>query len=208
VDAKALAQGGTMNRVIVYDSSPSYCLPAGKYRAEFFLNGARIEGGDPAGVEVTPLANYRSRELDIAFCAPAGWTLAASRQNAEGRHLMREFKTPQNRTALYLFTFFAPSNAESSQIGSVNRALSLLKRLSRDQPFDDGIYDRLMRFRGCDGAIAPGTMLRRQWTTGDGLSHVAFLEGDAVPAGQACEVLESMGDYYNRSTAQLLARMP
>ena len=42
VDPKSLPSSGGIQRVTVYDNSPSYCLPAGTYRAEFFVNGARV----------------------------------------------------------------------------------------------------------------------------------------------------------------------
>ena len=207
VDPKSLPSSGGVQRVTVYDNSPSYCLPAGTYRAEFFLNGARVQGGDDKGVAVAGYQNYRSREMDVALCGPVDWKLSSFRQNREGRHLVRAFTNANDKSALYLFTFFSPKNPVDAETRSpVTRAWNLLKRFSTSPPPDDVFYRAVSKFTGCQNPIEPGTVLSRAWAAKDGLVHVAFVMGDYAPNGQACQVLESIGAYYDRSEAQPLGR--
>ena len=209
VDMKSLVGTGRVQRVTVYDNSPSYCLPPGTYRAEFFLNGVRVPRGDDKGVAVSGYDTYRSRELDVAFCGPADWKLSSFRENREGRHLVRAFTTSTNKSALYLFTFFSPKNPADAETRSpVARAWNLLKRLTTAPPSDDVFYRAASKFTGCQNPIEPGTVLWRYWADGNGLVHIALVMGDAAPNGQACQVLESVGDYYDRTDAQLLGRAP
>ncbi|MEZ5316151.1 MAG: hypothetical protein R2752_02005 [Vicinamibacterales bacterium] len=205
VDPRRLQAGGVVSDVTVYDSSPSYCLPPGRYRAEFFLNGRPLGDGAPEEFEMRGYRNYRSREMDVAMCVPDDWTLSDFRQNDEGRHLVRAFTTPNNRSALYVFTFFTPKHlAGTGTAAPLDRGWSMLKRLTRNPPADALFYQAASKFQGCGAPIPGGTILSRTWTAGDGLVHVAMVMGDFAPNGQACQVLESIGAYYDRDTAQLL----
>jgi hypothetical protein len=62
------------------------------------------------------------------------------------------------------------------------------------------------QFTGCQNPIPSGTILPRVWASADGLVHVALVVGDRAPNGQACQVLESIGEYYGRTDDQLLGR--
>ncbi len=208
VDTRSLQTSNRAQATLLYDSSPSYCLPGGTYRAEFYLNGVRVGDEASSVVEVPRYSNYRSREMDVALCHPADWTLSGFRQNAEGRHLVRAFTTPAGKSAAYLFTFFAPrSRAEAdTKLDHIVRAWNLLKRSTQTAPSDEQFGNALRQFRGCQEAIPGGTVLHRAWVDPDGMVHVAFVMGDFAPNGQACSVLESIGNYYDRRPAQLLER--
>jgi hypothetical protein len=205
---KNLAGTGRVQRAMAYDNSPSYCLPAGTYRAEFFVNGVKVPGVDEKGITVSGYDNYRSREMDVAFCGPVDWKLSTFRENRDGRHLVRAFTTPNDKSALYLFTFFSPKNPVDAETRSpVARAWNLLKRLTPAPPSDDVFYRAASKFTGCQNPIEQGTVLWRYWADPNGLVHVALVIGDYAPNGQACQVLESVGTYYDRKEAQVLGRV-
>jgi len=208
IESKQLANLSYPQQALPYASFPSYCLPEGRYRAEFYLNGERVESEKPLEMDVRGFKDYRSRELDVALCVPGDWTRSSVRGSGESRHLVQAFSNSQGRSALYLFTLFTPSEGEGFERQSVERAWTLMKRLSSSSPSDEVFRAAVDRFQGCDKPIEPNTVLTRVWRSTDGLAHVAMVIGGAAPDGQACAVLESIGSYYSRNTAQVMGRTP
>lgn len=105
-----LKSGGRVQITQPYDNAPSFCLPPGRYRVEFYLNGELVPK-ETKEMEAPAFSDYRSRELNIAVCRPNNWKLSDFRENEEGRHLVRAFVTPEDKGIAYLFTFFAPKGA-------------------------------------------------------------------------------------------------
>ncbi len=206
VESKRLAGLNYPQQVSLYSAFPSYCLPEGRYRAEFFLNGERVETDKSLEMDVRGFKDYRSRELDVALCVPGDWTRSSMRGSGESRYLLQAFSNAQGRSALYLFTLFTERDGADFERQSIERAWTLMKRLSSSPPNDEAFHAAVDRFRGCDEPIEPNTVLSRVWRSTDGLAHVALVIGGAAPGGQACEALESIGSYYGRDNAQVLRR--
>ena len=207
IDPASLPATGQASHVTVYSNSPSYCLPAGTYRAEFFLNGVRVPDVEDKGTALSGYQNFRSRELDAAFCGPADWQPLPLPAPHDSRQLLRLYKNADGKGVVYLFTFFSPKNPMDTETRyPVMRAMNLLRRLGTQLPSDEELSRMISQFTGCQNPIAPGTILPRVWVSADGLVHVALVVGDRAPNGQACQVFESIGEYYGRTDDQLLGR--
>ncbi len=207
IDPASLPASGLASRITMYTNLPSFCLPPGAYRAEFFLNGVRVPDFNDKGAAISGYQDYRSRELDVAFCGPGNWQLSPSGDDTKGRQLMRVFVNPDHKSVLYLFTFFSPKTPMDTETRyPLTRAWNLMRRLGAQIPADDELYRMVSQFTGCQNPIPPGTLLPRIWVSPDGLVHVALVVGDRAPNGQACQVFESIGEYYNRTDDQLLGR--
>lgn len=206
VNQKDLVANGRLDRVRVYDNSPSFCVPPGRYRVEFYINGYAVDTGKSLEMDVRGYRNYRSREMDFALCLPDDWKNASTRAAGDNRNLVQAFSTPQNSAVLYLFTLFLPIETGDWDGRAIDRAWEWIKRLTRSGsvPSDEAFRAAVERFKGCDRPIVPGTVLSRVWRLPNGLIRVAFVIGDAAPGGQACQVLESIGAYYGRDREQLL----
>ncbi|MBK9238910.1 MAG: hypothetical protein IPL75_01325 [Acidobacteria bacterium] len=206
LESKQLATLNYPQQTSLYTAGPSYCLPEGRYRAEFYLNGERVETERSIEMDIRGFKDYRSRELDVALCVPGDWTRSSIRGSGESRHLVQAFSNAQGRAALYLFTLFTARDGGDFERQSIERAWTLMKRLSTSPPNDEAFHAAVDRFQGCDKPIEPNTVLSRVWRSADGLAHVALVVGGAAPGGQACEVLESIGSYYSRDSSQVLGR--
>jgi len=207
IDPASLPASGQASHVTIYSNSPSYCLPPGTYRAEFFLNGVRVPDFNDKGTAISGYQNFRSRELDVAFCGPADWQPLPLPAPRDSRQLLRLYKNADGKAVVYLFTFFSPKNPIDTETRyPVTRAFNLLRRLGTQLPSDDELRQMVSQFTGCQNPIPPGTILTRVWLSADGLVHVALVVGDRAPNGQACQALESIGEYYGRTDDQLLGR--
>jgi hypothetical protein len=207
IDPMSLPASGQASHVTIYSNSPSYCLPPGNYRAEFFLNGTRVPDFNDKGTEIPGYQNFRSRELDVAFCGPADWQPLPLSIPRDTRQLVRVYKNAEGNGTVYLFTFFSPKNPMDTETRyPVTRAVNLLRRVGIHLPSDDELRQMVSQFTGCQNPIPPGTILTRVWVSVDGLVHVGLVVGDRAPNGQACQVLESIGEYYGRTDDQLLGR--
>jgi hypothetical protein len=143
IDKDKLKSGGPVTQL--YDNSPSFCLPPGQYRVEFYLNGKLVETEEK---EAPAFSDSRSRELNIAMCQPNNWKLSDFRGNEEGRHLVRTFVTPERKGVAYLFTFIAPKGARQDDVKTwaLKQAWTRHDRQTSiliDQPSDDIDHRRL-----------------------------------------------------------------
>jgi tetratricopeptide (TPR) repeat protein len=207
IDPASLPATGEASHVTIYSNSPSYCLPPGTYREEFFLNGVRVPDFNDKGTAISGYQNFRSRELDVAFCGPADWQPLSLPAPRDSRQLLRLYKNADGKGVVYLFTFFSPKNPMDTETRyPVVRAMNLLRRLGTQLPSDEELSRMVSQFTGCQNPIPSGTILPRVWASTDGLVHVALVVGDRAPNGQACQVLESIGEYYGRTDDQLLGR--
>jgi hypothetical protein len=200
VDPAKIKSGQPSESSVYYSAGASSCLPPGKYRAEFFLNGTMVVGGRE--VEVGPYEDYRSREANLALCKPKDWTESSFRQNDEGRHLVRAFTNSSGASTAYVFAFFAPRGT-FNPIEYDSKAWLLLKRWTKTGPTDDQFATAFNKYRGCGEAVPQGTVLHREWTQADGMVYVAFVLGNKPNNDDACQVLESIGNYYGRDQGKL-----
>jgi tetratricopeptide (TPR) repeat protein len=204
VDLKLLEGSPDADISRLYERSPSYCLPSGRYRAEFFINGEVVRTPQPLEVDAGGYRNYRSRELDVALCIPDSWTRTTLKAEAGRRDLVHTFTNANGRRTLYLMTLFMPIEGFGWTDRALDRALTALTDLFRVSERD--IREGVARFEGCGRPILPGAILPRVWREADGLVHVALVVADEAPSDQACQVLESIGSYYARSSDQLFGR--
>lgn len=204
---KAQIANGKVAAEIIYTNASGNCLQPGRYRLELYVNGRRAAAGENTEVELGSYKDYRSREMNIAFCQPADWTQSGFRENDDGRHLIRAFVNAQGKSAMYVFSLFAakPDDAEKRIAEHRERAWQMLKKYSVGAPSDEAFARAVERFQGCDKPIAPSTVLHKSWVMPDGMAHVAFVIGDFA-GDQACRVLESIGNHYDRGSAGELAR--
>ncbi len=200
VDPAKISAQGLSESSTFYSADTASCLPPGRYRAEVFLNGTALVGGRE--LEVGKYEDYRSRETNFALCKPEGWSESSFRQNGEGRHLIRAFTNASGSATAYLFTFFAPRE-EFHPIEYDSKAWLLLKRWAQNMPNDERFSAAFNKFHGCAEPVPQGTVLHREWVDGTGMAFVAFVLGNSAQNDEACNVLESIGNYYGRDQRSL-----
>lgn len=198
-----LKSGGRVQITQPYDNAPSFCLPPGRYRVEFYLNGELVPK-ETKEMEAPAFSDYRSRELNIAVCRPNNWKLSDFRENEEGRRLVRAFVTPEDKGIAYLFTFFAPKGArqEDGKSWALKQAWMRVKRWTKKAPTDEEFDAAIKRFKGCDSTIPPATILHREWLEPNGMAHVALVNGSFTAPDEACQMLESAGNYYDHDNTE------
>jgi hypothetical protein len=202
VDKDKLKSGGRVLITQRYDNDPSFCLPPGQYRVEFYLNGELVP--EETKEMVAPaFSDYRSRELNVAMCRPNNWKLRVF-ENEEGRHLVRAFVTPEDKGVAYLFTFFAPKGARQEEVKTtaLKQAWMFIKRWTEKKPTDEQFDAAIKRFQGCDSTIPPATLLHKEWLEPNGMAHVALVNGSFTTRDEACQMLESVGNYYDRNKTE------
>lgn len=189
-----------------FDTGRTNCIPAGTYKAEFYLNGKLVQGLRTATVEAPDYVTYRSRELNMSLCHPRTWKKKRAADDLNGRHLVRGFTNEKGKSAAYLFTFFAvrhPTPGPVEQV-FVGRARTWLKHILKTVPSEEQFEKATAKFVSCGAPIPRGTLLHKAWIMPDGTAHVAFVVGDFAKGGEACRVLSSIGNYYDRGKANEL----
>ncbi|MCH9765571.1 MAG: hypothetical protein K0U34_06220, partial [Alphaproteobacteria bacterium] len=196
----------TARTVRDYNTGFSNCVPTGKYTAEFYLNGKRVSNLKTKIIDVPEFETYRSRDLNMSLCHPKGWTIKHAVDDRHGRHLVRGLANKDGKNVVYLFTFFAVRNPTPGPIKEVfvGRAWTWLKHIFKKSPSDDEFRKAIAKFSGCKAPIPRGAVLHKAWVMPDGMAHVAFVIGSYAKDGDACRVLNSVGNYYGRGDANEL----
>lgn len=192
-----------------YETPGTNCIPAGTYKAEFYVNGKLVQNLKTGTLMAPEYVTYRSRELNMSLCHPKTWRKRRAADDLHGRHLVRGFSNEKGKGAAYLFTFFAVRHPAPGPINDVfvGRAWTWLKQILKKVPTDDQFQKATAKFKGCGQPISRGTLLHKAWIMPDGTAHVAFVVGDFAKDGEACRVLNSIGNYYNRGDANELQRL-
>jgi hypothetical protein len=176
------------------DDSES-CLAAGKYRAEFYVNGAlALSQNFPMrfdGFDVT-----RWHDVNVSLCRPASWR--PWRRSAPGGSdfdLVRGLETKDGAPAVFAFVFFSPADlptAVSREDYFLERAQQYLRDagvLGADShPALATVHD------ACAGALSAGDLIVKTWISYEGWVHVALVFADAMSPDQACDVGQSLYD--------------
>lgn len=175
-------------------SSVNSCLPPGEFRAEFYLNGQRLDFGpnekisfgiDPAH----PASQFKPailRDLDLEMCYPKNWE-SWTFKNTQDPGLISGYVDPvDSGSGAFLFTYYyphteAPTSAsakntlvEKSIKSLASEGLVSPSAMSREPDsctdyLDDPGVTRA-RYRN-----AEGTVLSKVWFARDGIAHVGLV---------------------------------
>jgi len=157
------------------------CLPRGKYRAEFYLNGDFADGGDVT-LDSPELEAADFRDLNVALCHPKGWDLWQP-SDPEGPGLLRGFRSSDQSRGVFVFTSYLPTGA--TQIAE--RFAVLQARLTLEsshaipsisaKPLSGVCAEYLNQTASTLTGYQSGTgsLLTKVWTTPEGIVHVGLV---------------------------------
>jgi hypothetical protein len=174
-------------------SSVNSCLTPGEFRAEFYLNGQRLDFGSSErisfGMEPSHPASQLKptilRDLDLEMCYPNNWT-SWKFKNTRDPGLIAGYVDPKDDSGAFLFTYYYPQT-DAKTSASVKNTLveKSLKSLAAEglisespmSPEPDACTDYLedpsvtrARYRS-----ARDTVLSKVWFAKDGIAHVGLV---------------------------------
>jgi hypothetical protein len=167
------------------------CLPAGDYRAEFYLNGALV-----LQKELTPAFKDfdagRLRELNVSFCKPKTWKAwlgpEAEKWNPD---LVRGYTAAGGEPAAFFASYLAPTALAADKAYFLQRTLQSLQTYKLVTPEEANALQT--RVETCDENSSPNAaLLQRQWRTQDGLVYVGLVFPRAVAGDRACDLVRSI----------------
>jgi hypothetical protein len=190
----------------------NYCLDAGRYAAELFLNGTLV-GSASVDVDTLPLSVIRSRELDLIGCVPATWERYGGKsQEWRPDTPARTFVLKSDgRTSFgsIIATYFAPGGLPESLRSDyfLRRTVRLLFKKDRsDTQWSQDAEDRLIAGAvdvdrigaDCESDQTIGGVLYRliRDPADENVIHVAMVNANG-PANRACPVLKSLTNYFD-----------
>ena len=192
---------GFVGMTVPYPRGDSRCLPRGQFTAELYLDGVLVPG-----LRLTPLAvdfeDYRSRELNVAFCAPKEWRVHAGlEQKGWSADLFRLYSAKikdETENVMVLATFFAPRGLPAKVLEEQFTQRTLEAMFSQASKQGRQGMKRFMpdmkTFNECGAELTEGAFAHRALVTPEGFVHVAVMS-PVVPAKDACAVLASLDTY-------------
>ncbi len=188
---------GTVEYVIPYLAQQNQCLAEGAYVPEIYIDGGLVSPPDLKPVPVKHYETFRSRYLNLSMCHPAGWKMLLGDWHIP----MRLFKDEQDRNMVLVYTFYGPRTGSPDEVKSeyATRALDFLFGILPKAPSAQdrrNALDNMAAFHGCDGTASPGAVPHREWVTPEGFVHVVLVYPQ-VPIGDACEILNSIYNYFD-----------
>jgi tetratricopeptide (TPR) repeat protein len=174
-------------------SGHTQCLPAGDYRAEFYMNGnLALEK------ELTPTFKDfeagRSREINVSACKPKTWKAwlgpEAGKWNPD---LLRGYVTADGAPAAFFASYIAPDGLATDKSYFLQRILQSLQTYKFVTPQQANEWQT--RVETCEGNPAPNAaLLQKQWPSKDGLIYIGLVFPQTLPEGQACDLVRSIGN--------------
>ncbi|HLL28288.1 MAG TPA: hypothetical protein VKT73_11665 [Xanthobacteraceae bacterium] len=169
-----------------------HCLPPGDYRAEFYLNGKlALEKEFSPGFKDFDAG--RSREINIALCKPAAWKAWLGPETQTWNpELVRGYTTADGKPAAFLASYLAPPALVADEGYFLQRILQSLQTYKFITPEEANEFQA--QPLSCDDNPAPDApLLQKQWT-GDGLVYVGIVFPKTLAAGEACDLMRSIGN--------------
>jgi hypothetical protein len=173
----------------------------GKYRAEFYINGRRIEVNGETTFLGSRYQAAQLHDLNVALCRPAEWVAEQNAASASDGTLERGWKTEANEMLLKVYAFHLPKAAPSARDTGVNNPVQLLKATLTKSGWTNAAQQTYLRYdRGnpadCEAMMRKGAFVYVDWETPDGMRYIgvaAPVPDFAVDRPRAlCQVLDSM----------------
>jgi hypothetical protein len=191
-------QGGPITSRRRYDDIrfDNDCLSSGDYIAEFYLNG-NLSAREAIRVELGDFDRYRSREMNASLCHPKGWKVWPGSKARDRMHdLARAFIDDKNVPVALVMSFFAPRDLPEEE----RKAYFLRRALRYVSEKTGSDLARMTRgaaaFHTCDRPFSGERLLHKEWITGDGMVYVGLVFEHNAPGGLACQIFESIGNYF------------
>ena len=215
------AAGATVHEVQAIDVSRR-CIDPGRYDAELFLNGKMV-ATKSVTVDQHTFAMFRSRELDLNWCAPKEWlpwSGSTTRHPWFRDRPVRGFVMRQDdgvggkgKANLQLggamLTFFAPASLanEMREAYFLRRTFQILTRKGEvDGGWSQTLEDRLLRSARsvdrlseaeCRASATVVNPVYRYFAdkSEKSLIHIGIV-GGSVTGRDACVILKSLGNFF------------
>jgi hypothetical protein len=98
--------------------------------------------------------------------------------------------------------FFLACARIFNSIAALPTSPLVAERWTVGAPTDEQFDAAIKRFQGCDSTIPPATILHKEWLEPNGMAHVALVNGSFTTPDEACQMLESVGNYYDRNKTE------
>lgn len=168
------------------------CLPAGRYRAELYLNGRLTS--DPAATmnppsDLTPVSLY---DLNVGLCRPGSWRpIDLPREFKDRGDLLYGFQTGEGNPAAFVFTFYVPRSFARLEI--ISRVQTRLKQAGIKSP---GVFIPYDSREAGDLTAPSAAAFYKHWITGEGVQHVGLVFSGAAPGKELYQTLDSMNNWF------------
>lgn len=161
-----------------------------RYRAELYLDGRLVASGIGAPASGQRFKAWVFSDLNIAFCAPAGWSEIDVPQHAEDREmLVRAMGTDAASPTMVLFAFYGFNGTDAVPLQQIDRITEYLVR--RGWIAAQTTLARREQSGSCANATKTDLPAYVSRTTNERLRHVAIALRDAEQP-DACVALRSV----------------
>ncbi|HXN99056.1 MAG TPA: hypothetical protein VN881_08280 [Candidatus Acidoferrales bacterium] len=175
-------------------SSVNSCLPPGEFRAEFYLNGQRLDFGSSGKVSFgadssKPGSQFKPtvlRDLDLEMCYPKNWKNWTFKNTTDPGLIAGYVDPADSGSGAFLFTYYYPqpddNSTSSAKTALVEKSLKVLASeglisqsgMSREPDACDNYVERpnvtRARYRSSEN-----TVLSKVWFANDGIAHVGLV---------------------------------
>jgi hypothetical protein len=215
-EVKDLSGGGLeINFPYLARTDWTRCLPAGRYRAELYINGKLTPNPPEAKNTAGDFEPKRLFDLNVALCCPENWQpLDVLKRIKDPPHglkvdslLIRGFETDKTngKPAAFVFTFYpsmsgggSGGSIEGQKEAAVQRAKALLTEMKWIN--DTDVCTPYDPTKGCDTDAPSGGVLYKHWVTSEGVQYVGMVLVAAAPIGELWHTLHSMTNLYEPIT--------
>jgi hypothetical protein len=215
VDAEGTASEFQSSLAVTNDRG---CTQAGDYRAEFYLNGKRLDIDSHKPLGPTSMTANSFRDLNIALCHPSDWNRWRSAQKLDD-FMAGGYVSLDRSEGVFALNYYFPRAKldESAKKQLVERSLWYLtlhsmlpsERFSSEPSFCP-VSPADQTVVGAKSEDGSARILARVWASQDGMVHVGVVtlqlgeasamevNGDLGPDSPACSALQSMREVYGQ----------